>query len=246
VENKVPLPVGALTYDPSRVTQVGSRLSVAVLPFEGKGQYKKYTDDATEKMITQLVNLRRFKVIERSAIDKVMKEQSLQSSGTVDDQTAVKLGRIAGADAIIIGNVSGGGQSMKVNARVIDTETSETIVAKDAQATETSVDAVERLVSNVGIMIYNELPLVEGYVVSVDADNIYIDIGMDRGVRKGTKCVIFRSGDVIKHPITGEILGRKTAKLGEFVVTDVQEKLAAGRVIGKSEDVKVGDKVVVK
>jgi curli biogenesis system outer membrane secretion channel CsgG len=246
VENKVPLPVGALTYDPSRVTQVGSRLSLAVLPFEGKGESKKYIDAATEKMITQLVNLRRFKVIERSAIDKVIREQSLQSSGTVDDKTAVKLGKIAGADAIVIGSITGTSQFLKVNARVVDTETSETIVAKDAQAPETSIDAVEKLASNIGIMIYNELPLVEGYVVSQDQDIWYIDIGMDRGVRKGTKCVIFREGDVIKHPITGEILGRKVTKLGELVVTDVQEKLASGRIIEKEQDIRIGDKVVVK
>ena len=96
------LPVGALTYDPSRVTQVGSRLGVAVIPIELKGDMARYGDALTDKMVTQLVNLRRFKVIERAALDKVLSEQQLQVSGAVDEATAVQVGRIAGADAIIL------------------------------------------------------------------------------------------------------------------------------------------------
>ena len=77
--------MGALTYDPSRVTQVGSRLGIAVMPIDVKGEMDKYADALTEKMVSQLVNLRRFKVIERTALDKVLQEQQLQVSGVVDD-----------------------------------------------------------------------------------------------------------------------------------------------------------------
>jgi hypothetical protein len=104
----------------------------------------------------------------------------------------------------------------------------------------------EKLVSNVGIMIYNELPLVEGYVVSIEADVLYVDIGRDRGVRKGTKCILFREGYFIKHPVTREIFGKKVTRLGELVVTDVQDKLASGRILEKDQDLQIGDKIVVK
>jgi TolB-like protein len=236
----------ALSYDPNRVTQIGWRLALAVIPFEGRGDAKEFVDEVTEKMITKLVNLRRFKVIERSALDKIMKEQKFQSSGIVDDKTAVQLGKISGADAMIIGNISFVGGKGKVSARVIDVETSETIAARDARISAASTEIIDKVVENIASMIYNDLPLIEGYVVKVEQDMLYIDIGLDRGIRKGTKCVVFREGEPIKHPVTGEVLGKKVTKLGELVVIQVQDKLASMKTLEKEEELKVGDKVVVK
>ena len=240
------LPVGALTYDPSLVTQVGSRLALAVMPFEGKALASDLTEPATDKMVAQMVGLRRFKVIERSALDRVMKEQKLQSSGLVDEQTAVKVGKVAGADAIVLGSITILGRSTKVNARVIDTETSETIVAHYETVEGSNIDDIERVVGNLAIAIYNELPLVEGYILSGDVDTYWIDIGSNKGIRKGSKCVAFREGEPLLHPKTGQVLAHRVTKLGEMIVVSVQEKVAEVRVIQKDQDIKVGDKIVVK
>jgi TolB-like protein len=240
------LPVGALTYDPSRVTQVGSRLGIAVMPIEMKGELGNYADALTEKMVSQLVNLRRFKVIERTALDKVLQEQQLQVSGVVDEQTAVKVGRVAGADAIVMAGVVKYGSGSKVNVRVIDTETSETIVARGEQVSGNEVEDFEKAIDDLAIMIYNELPIVEGFIVKADKDVFYIDAGSMKGIRKGSKCVAFRAGENILHPTTGEVLGRHVTKLGELVVVQVQQKLAEIRVVEKEQDIKVGDKIVVK
>jgi TolB-like protein len=240
------LPVGALTYDPARVTQVGSRLALAVIPFVGKGEAKEMAEPMTEEMIAQLVTLRRFKVIERSALDKVLEEQSLQASGLVDDKTATNLGKIAGADAIILGSLNITKNHTKVSARVIDTETGETIVAKVEGGEGATLEDAEALTQQVAIKIYNELPLVEGFVVKSEPSLFYIDIGAEKGIRKGSKCVAFREGEEIKHPITGEVLGTKVTKLGELVVVNVYEKMSAVKVTEKEGDISVGDKVVVK
>ncbi len=240
------LPVGALTYDPMRVTQVGSRLGIAVLPIEVKGDLESFADALTDKMVSQLVNLRRFKVIERNALDKVLREQELQLSGMVDEQTAVKVGRIAGADAIVVANALQHGATNKVNVRVIDTETSETIVARGEEVPGDDVRDFEKAVEDLAIAIYNDLPIVEGFVVKGEADLFYIDAGLQKGIRKGSKCVAFRSGEDIIHPTTGEVLGKHVTKLGELVVVQVQQKLAQVKVVEKEQDIRVGDKIVVK
>jgi TolB-like protein len=240
------LPVGALTYDPSRVTQVGSRLGIAVLPIDAKGGLAKFADALTDKMVSQLVNLRRFKVIERTALDKVLKEQELQVSGVVDDATAVKVGRVAGADAIVLVNVVEHEASSRVSARVIDTETTEAIVARAEAVDGTAIDDYEHAVDNLAIAIYNELPIVEGFVIKVDKDSYFIDVGSQKGIRKGSKCVAFRAGENILHPTTGEVLGKRVTKLGELVVVQVQPKMAQVRVVDKDEEIKVGDQIVVK
>jgi hypothetical protein len=43
-----------------------------------------------------------------------------------------------------------------------------------------------------------------------------------------------------------EILGKKVTRLGELVITDVQDKLPSGRIVEKDQDPKVGDEVVVR
>jgi TolB-like protein len=240
------LPEGALTYDPSRVTQVGSRLGIAVLPIEAKADIAKFCDALTDKMVSQLVNLRRFKVIERAALDKVLKEQQLQVSGAVDEATAVKVGRVAGADAIVLASVVEHENSNRVSVRVIDTETSETIVARGEAVSGNGIDEFEHAVDNLAIAIYNELPIVEGSIISVDKDTYFIDVGSQKGIRKGSKCVAFRAGENILHPTTGEVLGKRVTKLGELVVIQVQPKLSQVRIVDKDEDIKVGDKIVVK
>jgi TolB-like protein len=240
------LPAGALTYDASRVTQVGSRLTIAVLPFESKGDAKKQSLSVTDKLVTQLVNLRRFEVMERSALEKVLKEHTLQSSGVVDEKTAVKMGKVVGADAIILGEINIQANFAKVSARVIDTETSQTIVAKESQAEGTSVADIEKTVERVAIMIYNDLPLVEGEVVKQDPTLLWIDIGSEKGIRKGSKCVVFREGETIRHPTTKAILGTSNTWVGEIVVVQVQNTLAGATIVNKEQEIKVGDKVVVK
>jgi hypothetical protein len=91
------------------------------------------------------------------------------------------------------------------------------------------------------------MPLVEGFIVSVEAEMIYLDIGSRVGLRKGSKVVAYREGDVIKHPVSKEVIGKKNLPLGELVVMEVQDKLSVCKFVGKIEQsARVGDKVVVK
>lgn len=233
-------------YDPNKSTQVGSRLAVAVLPFESDKPGLQFKEVISNEMINQLVGLQRFRVIERSAMEKIVAEQKVQASGVVDDRSAVKLGKIAGADALVIGSISVMNGKVKVSARLVDVETAETIVAQDAVSENTGTEAVDNTVANVATLLFNDLPILEGDIIKVDTDELFIDIGGANGVRKGTKCVVFRQGESIKHPISGEILGRKVTRLGEIIVIQVQDKYATVKTIETEQDIQVGDKVIIK
>jgi len=60
----------------------------------------------SELLITKLVKDGKVSVVERSAIDKVLAEQNFSNSDRADPVTAAKLGRILGADAIILGAIT--------------------------------------------------------------------------------------------------------------------------------------------
>jgi TolB-like protein len=78
-----------------------------------------------EELITRLFNTKKFKVIERQLLNKVITEQKLSLMGLVDPSSAKQLGKLLGVDAIASGTISELAQSLRVNARLISTETGE-------------------------------------------------------------------------------------------------------------------------
>jgi curli biogenesis system outer membrane secretion channel CsgG len=70
-------------------------------------------------IINRLVADGKFIVIERAALDKIIKEQNFSNSDRADPSTAVKLGKIAGVDAIVIGSITQfGGESSKKSTNI--------------------------------------------------------------------------------------------------------------------------------
>ena len=55
---------------------------------------------------------------------------------------------------------------------------------------------------------------VEGTVVSLDGDRIYVDLGQGTGAQVGQEMVVFRKGGVFYHSVTGKPLGRYEEQLG--------------------------------
>jgi curli biogenesis system outer membrane secretion channel CsgG len=60
----------------------------------------------SQLLIAKLVQDGTVTVVERAAIDKVIAEQSLNSSDRTDPKTAATLGKLLGADAIIVGTIT--------------------------------------------------------------------------------------------------------------------------------------------
>jgi len=61
---------------------------------------------AADLLINKLVQDGNVSVIERSALDKVLKEQNFSNSDRADPLTAAKVGRVLGVDAIILGTIT--------------------------------------------------------------------------------------------------------------------------------------------
>ena len=57
-------------------------------------------------------------------------------------------------------------------------------------------------------------PPVEGLVVQVEGDRLFLDVTEQNGVQPGQEFSVFRKGEVFRHPITGRPLGRYEDILG--------------------------------
>lgn len=103
-------PVTTSTAPPGRVvvlTATQSRDMDAV-----PGGIRGYSaDDVAAEVITAELMGRGYRVVDRQALKAIFREQGFQQSGVVDQATAVKLGKFAGAGAIVIANVYNVGTS---------------------------------------------------------------------------------------------------------------------------------------
>jgi hypothetical protein len=84
-------------------------------------------------------------------------------------------------------------------------------------------------------------PTVEAEVVEAREGAITIAAGRAQGIPVGLALDVVREGREIRHPRTGEVLGRAEQPLGRAVVTQVAERFATARYEG--EPAQPGDRV---
>lgn len=227
---------------------IGERLGVAILPFETKGIGRELGEiDLLDKLTTAFVNLNRFKVVERAQLEQVLKEQKLGISGIIDISSAVEIGNAIGVEAVVCGSIVRSGQSASIDARLVDTETAAIICAKDAYATSISLPALSAMIQRVAEKIKEDMPLITGYVISVEGESLTLDLGHAKGVRKGVRGHVYREGEKIIHPVTKEVIGKKINELCDIRITQVFEGYSMA-VVTKSKGgiPKPGDQVVTK
>lgn len=78
--------------------------SIAVLPFDGN--YGAKITPSVENVLAsaEVQGSRYFTVADRQNLNRIMQEQKLQISGAVDENTAVRLGRLTGVQGIFTGS----------------------------------------------------------------------------------------------------------------------------------------------
>ncbi len=228
--------------------RVGERMGIAVLPFQTKGLGQDIGEiNIVEQMMTTFYNTDRFKLFERTQLEKILEEQKLGMTGIIDASTAAEIGKGIGVDAIVLGSVTRAGSNIAIDARLIDTETAQIITAQDEMSRRTTIPELRAMIQRLAQKIVADLPLVEGFVIGVKGDELTLDFGLDKGVKKGMKCVIYREGREIIHPITKKVLGKETEQLGEVRLVEVYPKYCIGKVI-KSEGgiFEIGNKAITK
>ncbi|MGV3665772.1 MAG: CsgG/HfaB family protein [Leptospira bouyouniensis] len=93
----------AIQYPESGKSNLGIT-KVAVLIFDI--EEAKWGDEFTDAVSLQIAKSLPFKVIEREQLSKVVNEQSFSKTGIIDTQTAVRLGKVLGVDALVFGRGS--------------------------------------------------------------------------------------------------------------------------------------------
>jgi TolB-like protein len=100
------------------------RSRIAIIEFSDlDGNITEFGKYLSEELITRLFMTRKFEVVERQFLNKVIREHKLTYTHFFDEKSVKDIGKLLGVDAIASGSVTDLGDSVKVNARLIATDT---------------------------------------------------------------------------------------------------------------------------
>jgi hypothetical protein len=92
-----------------------------------------------------------------------------------------------------------------------------------------SAGVADEVGATFGLMIHDVVsafPAVEGLVVAVDGNQVYMDLTEKDGVQPGQEYTIFRKGAVFRHPMTGRPMGHYEDIIGYAQVKRVLPRLS--------------------
>lgn len=138
---------------------------IAVVEFSndtGDSKYDNLKRGLSESLITKLARYKDLKVVERTKLDLALKEIGFSQSVHVDTDSAVKIGKMIGANAIVTGNIVKAGSKFEINIRMFDVETSKILVSEGT--TFNSEDDILLVVEYLSLRIPNGL----GMYVNID------------------------------------------------------------------------------
>lgn len=240
---------------------------VAIMPIKNNVN-TRYSSVAaktmTDELINVFVNSGMYTVVERGQLDQVIGEMGFSSTGMVDSNSVIEIGKLSGAQYILVGNVSMADvyQSViplttiktfraKVGMiyRLIDAKTGKILLSSSIEDQHT-IDEVtgsdfseevllHKACSNVAEKILKEIqkknPVI-GNILDVNGEEVYIDLGTDSGLRVGETLMVFKEGAPI-YGKNGEIVTTRIIELGEIKVTQVEEGYSIGKIKEKNNGI---------
>jgi len=126
--------------EPARISDLDSKLSdltkqiinsltetkrtrIAIIELSDlEGNITQFGRYLSEELITRLFMTGRFVVVERRFLNKIIQEHKLSYTHFFDEESVQEIGKLLGVSAIATGSVTDLGDSIKVNARLMATE----------------------------------------------------------------------------------------------------------------------------
>ena len=117
------------------ISSLFSKDIIAILELEQKGLTKQKAEILTDRLTTKMISLDKYQVVERTNMDKILKEQKFQHSGCTDAECAVEIGQLLNSDYIVTGSVNKFGDTYALDARLIDVGLGKGIISAEFSMT---------------------------------------------------------------------------------------------------------------
>ena len=259
------------TYSQINIQNGRSRLKEIELP------------DLTDIFIRHLSGSGKFTILERTKADKVLGEIVMSEAGLTDPASAVKKGKMLGAEYLAIGTVFQADLGfdireipyteqqqvrdkgvIRVELRIIETATGKIVSSVIGEGIAVKTTSVKKKVYGARLEKYDpffDIPFIHDLydalgndlttktvnaffpfrVIMVKDDMVTANRGINFGINEGDVYNVIRSGEPIKDPDTGKIIGKQETLLGKATVATVQQELCTLSLSGLKGDVRQGD-----
>ncbi len=142
-------------------------VNIAVFSFNcDKKLQNRGIGNAVREILTHYILYEgKFKVVEREELEKIFDEWKLSLSGAIEEETAIKIGKMLGVRFIITGNITKIGKEYQITAKMTDSETGEIVISSytnvDAKTFEEEARPYITLVPEtqaIGLYFFSMLP----------------------------------------------------------------------------------------
>jgi TolB-like protein len=141
-----------------------AKKNVAILYFDnytGQADYDPLGRGIASMMISDLSVVKEIQLVERDKMQELIKEIDLQHTKYFDSTTSVKVGKMLGAEFVVVGAFAAVDPKMRIDTRVVRVETGE--IVKTAQVTgdhdkffDLEQDLANKLIDGLGIALSPE------------------------------------------------------------------------------------------
>jgi len=206
-------------------SNASAQLSFAILPMEAPGEVSTENKEDAERALYQyLIASGKYKIVERSRIEEIVKEQAFQMTGAADQSQAVALGKILGVEKLIASRLYLKDKTQfAVTVSVIDIATAQVEFSKEASYAGYRPSDLSKFCA---AFISTEYPLL-GRILGIVKDVLVVNLGKNNGLKIGDRLFVARE-ELLKGE-NGEILFREVNRVGILEVS----KLDAARAQAK-------------
>ncbi len=126
--------------------QKGQRVFIAIVDFAvlgGDAELKALAADIPQTLTGAFLKGGRLRPVERIDMEKALAELELSMSALADQDAALKLGKIVGAQYILLGSVARLADQVKLSCRVISTQTAEIVYTEQVRGSFSAIFELE-------------------------------------------------------------------------------------------------------
>jgi TolB-like protein len=116
-------------------------ITLAVSDLAAQGVKESEAAVISEQLRAELMKSARVRLIERSQMQEILREQGFQQSGCTSDACAVEVGQLLGVKNMVVGSVGMAGSYTVLSARIISVATG-SIVVNESIRTKGGIDVV--------------------------------------------------------------------------------------------------------
>ncbi len=122
-------------------------VSIAILPLENSSGLERLDplrEGIADLLIADLAVGEGVMVVDREALRTLIKEQRISMRGLVNKETQIRVGRLVGASVTLAGGFSLVDSTLRINAHLLDVETTELIKSEEVKGKVTDIVQLSR------------------------------------------------------------------------------------------------------